>query len=71
MNEQIQEQLRQINERIMDSLIAEANRNKAKRRRMLKKQEAVVAETETAAAEPESSVLTQWNAILDQLMKKR
>lgn len=71
MNEQIQEQLRQINERIMDSLIAQANQNKAKRRRMLKKQEAVVSETEPAASETESSVLAQWNAILDQLMKRR
>lgn len=71
MNEQIQEQLRQINERIMDSLIAQANENKTKRKRVRRKQEAAAAQTEPEAAEVESPVLTQWNAILDQIMKRR
>lgn len=73
MNEQIQEQLRQINERIMDSLIAQANDNKARRKRMRKKQEAAdaAAQPELVDAEVESPVLTQWNAILDQIMKRR
>jgi len=71
MNEQIQEQLKQINERVMDSLIEQANQNKARRRSLRNNQEPVATEPEPTETEVESPVLTQWNAILDQILKRR